>query len=119
VEDGYAVGTSEADVIGALERLHDLGAQDVVVSRAEEPALALVDDKGLDHHGAGDSQTAAMAYGLATRRSSEDLLRLGVAAGALNVTRRGLGSGTKADIEQLAGTVEVRSRDQISADPGA
>jgi 1-phosphofructokinase len=126
VEDGYALGTSEADLIGALERLHDQGAQDVVVSRAQEPALALVDDrclelrgprfKPLDHHGAGDSQTAAMAYGLATGRSSEELLKLGVAAGALNVTRRGLGSGSKADIERLVGSVEVRCRDQIWGD---
>ena len=36
------------------------------------------------------------------------MLALGVAAGALNATRRGLGSGQRVDIERLAEAVEVR-----------
>jgi 1-phosphofructokinase len=117
VEDGYAEGHSDAALIAGLERLRDLGAHDVVVSREGEPALALVEGqaievrgprfKALDPHGAGDSQTAAMAYGLASGQTTEDTLKLGVAAGALNVTRRGLGSGTKPDIEQLVNSIEI------------
>jgi 1-phosphofructokinase len=119
VEDGYAGGDSDSELVEGLERLRELGARDVVVSRAHEPALALMDDnawelkgprfEALDPRGAGDSQTAAMAYGLATGRATEEILKLGVAAGALNVTRRGLGSGTKADIEQLMDSIEVRA----------
>jgi 1-phosphofructokinase len=128
VEDGYAEGDSEAELIGGLERLRELGARDAVVSRREQPALALVEGRALrlsgprfeplDPHGAGDSQTAAMAYGLATGLASEELLKLGVAAGALNVTRRGLGSGTKADIEQLTANVEVGASDSVRGGAG-
>ena len=48
---------------------------------------------------------------MATRRSTggelEDALRMGAAAGALNATRRGLGTGTRAEIEQIAHTVRL------------
>jgi 1-phosphofructokinase len=37
-----------------------------------------------------------------------DALRLGMAAGALNATRRGLGAGTRDEIERLASHVVVR-----------
>jgi 1-phosphofructokinase len=70
VEDGYAEGDSEAQLVAGLERLADVGAQNVVVSREEQPALALVEGQvvevsgprfnALDPHGAGDSQTAAI-----------------------------------------------------------
>jgi 1-phosphofructokinase len=37
-----------------------------------------------------------------------ECLKLGAAAGALNVTRHGLGSGRREAIAKLAGAVEVR-----------
>jgi 1-phosphofructokinase len=37
----------------------------------------------------------------------ENALRLGMAAGALNVTRRGLGTGTRREIERLSAHVRV------------
>lgn len=37
-------------------------------------------------------------------------MRLGGAAGRLNVTRRGLGTGRQAEIERMAGLVELRPR---------
>lgn len=90
--------------------LLDLGAGAVVVSRAEEPGIALLGRElrpdgvreyalhgpvlsVVDHHGAGDSMTAGMAAALAHALDIEDCLRWGAAAGALNVTRHGLGTG--------------------------
>jgi 1-phosphofructokinase len=121
IKDGYAAGDSTAELRTGLARLRELGACDVVVSREDEPALALIGDRSVelvaprleafDPQGTGDSQTAAMAYGLASGQTTEESLKLGMAAGALNVTRRGMGSGTKTDIEQLAHSVEVRPFD--------
>ena len=67
----------------------------------------------------GDALESALADGIdLLKLSHEDLAdiaseqldspMLAVAAGALNVTRRGLGSGQRADIERLAEAVEVR-----------
>jgi hypothetical protein len=39
-----------------------------------------------------------------------------VAGGALNPMRRGLGTGTRDEIEQLAAHVGVRSRDSLGRD---
>ena len=51
---------------------------------------------------------AATGVGLARGMSVADALRLGAAAGALNATRRGLGTGTRQEIERLATHVTVR-----------
>ena len=77
----------------------------VIVSRAEEPALALLEDRlvqiigpefeRVDHRGAGDSMTAAIAAALARQQDIETALRLGAAAGALNTTRHGLATGER------------------------
>ena len=48
---------------------------------------------------------ACMAAGLGW----EETLRTGAAAGAANFLRHGLGSGSRAVIEDLAGKVELRS----------
>lgn len=49
-----------------------------------------------------------MAIGTARGLDLQYALRLAVAAGGLNVTRRGLGSGQRVDIERLAEAIEVR-----------
>jgi 1-phosphofructokinase len=62
----------------------------------------------MDPRGAGDSMTAGLAVGSASGMALDDTLRLAAAAGALNVTRHGLGSGQRDHIEQLAKHVEVQ-----------
>jgi 1-phosphofructokinase len=64
--------------------------------------------EALDQSGAGDSMFAATGVGLARGMSMIDALRLGMAAGALNATRRGLGTGTRDEIERMAAHVTVR-----------
>lgn len=64
--------------------------------------------------------SAALAVAAATGRSFEDGLRLAAAAGALNVSRQGLGSGRIDAIEEIADRVEVRDlrRDGTRRNPG-
>jgi 1-phosphofructokinase len=54
--------------------------------------------------------TAALAVGLATGMGVEETLRLAAAAGAINVTRRGLGTGTQREIRDLTDLITVRTR---------
>jgi hypothetical protein len=61
----------------------------------------------VNHRGAGDSMTGAIAAGMAAGLSPEEILRLAVAAAALNVTRHGLGSGDSEAIGRLAARVDV------------
>lgn len=107
------------DVVAVLASFVDAGARNVVMTRAKEPAIALVDGAvrvirvptlhEVDHHGAGDSLTAGAASALARGASMEDALRLGAAAGALNVTRHGLASGRRQEIERMATHVVISS----------
>lgn len=107
-----------AEIVSAIERLHEEGAANVVVSEGPDPALALIDGRLLevvgprfapvDPSGAGDSMFAALGVGLAAGLDTEGALRLAAAAGALNVTRHGLGSGHPPEIERLRGRVQVR-----------
>ena len=124
-ELGEATGghvKSEAKVVERMRKLRGEGARNVLVSRSEEPALALVEDRVLsvagpqfdpfDPLGSGDSMFAAVAVGLGSGAGFERALRLAVAAGSINVTRHGLGSGTREDIERIVEHVEVRELSQ-------
>lgn len=61
----------------------------------------------MDEHGAGDSMFAGVAIGIGAGLDPEVAVKLGVAAGALNVARRGLGSGHLREVSSLANRVRV------------
>ena len=118
VHDGLAPSREEGDLIAALETLHRRGAESVLISRAERPALALDPDgrrlglrgprvEALEPRGTGDSMFAALGAVLAEGRELDDALRLAMAAGCLNATRRGLGTGSRIQIEQLSRHIEI------------
>jgi 1-phosphofructokinase len=116
VADGHARGDDPHELIAAMRTLQQAGAARVVVTRADQPALALADRvvtvapprvHAVDPRGAGDSLTADLAMALASGADWEDALRYGAAAGALNSARRGLGTGTRDEIERLAAHVRI------------
>lgn len=116
--DGHITTDSIAEIVACLERLAAAGADVVIATRAERGALMLADGclstaeppvvQAVERRGAGDSLTAALAAALARGLPLGDALRLGTAAGALNVTRRGLGTGGRSQIERLAAHIAVR-----------
>jgi 1-phosphofructokinase len=116
--DGRAASSDVDEIVGAAERLRAAGARNVVVSRRSLPAVAILGGQvfevegpklePLEERGAGDSMTAGIAAGIARGRGLDDAVRLGAAAGALNVTRHGLGTGQRDEIERLAEHVHIR-----------
>jgi 1-phosphofructokinase len=127
VDDGLLSGKDEAAVLTAIAELRRRGAAAVVVSRADQPALAVSEAGALrassprllavDHRGAGDSMTAGLAAGLHRGLSPAETLRLGCAAGAANVTRHGLGSATDTLVDRLLERVDVEEID-LAAESG-
>ena len=125
VEDGWASDDGDADVVGGIERLSAAGAVGVVVSRAAGGAIALLDGELLravgpemavvDPAGAGDSMTAALAFARVAGTPAADALRHAVAAGSVNVTRHGLGSGDAAAIALLAANVQIEAIERSRA----
>ena len=119
VEAGLARSAGEDDLLDALDALHDAGADTVLISRGEQPALVLDGVAGrylelsgprvepLEPRGTGDSMFAALGASLARDRRLDVALRLAMAAGALNATRRGLGTGTREQIERLSRHIEI------------
>jgi 1-phosphofructokinase len=122
VWEQYAASDRREEIIAGARRLHAAGARRVLVSRGSAPAVLIDGDanaepvelippvfEALDERGTGDSMFAATGVGLARGMGMIDALRLGMAAGALNATRRGFGTGTRDEIERLAAHVTVRA----------
>ncbi|WP_182113352.1 MULTISPECIES: 1-phosphofructokinase family hexose kinase [unclassified Actinotalea] len=97
----------------------------MVVSRAAEGTLVVTREGAwqvtappvstVDHRGAGDSLTAAVTVGLGRGLELLEAVRLGAAAGALNVTRRGLATGHRDQIERFVERVTVEPLEEGAA----
>lgn len=115
-DDGWSMG-DEQQAVEAARELQKRGASTVVVSRAGDPAIACIEGDVVrivppslavvDHKGAGDSMTAGMTVGHLLGLTRIEAIRLGTAAGAGNVTRRGLGSGRAELIAELSELVKI------------
>ena len=116
--DAVGCGPDDPDgQVAAIQNLRARGADIVVLTRGPAPALVVLDDEVLeirvpvfearDPHGTGDAMFAAVCAEFALGRDIRRALRTGAAAGALNATRAGLGTGNRPDIERLASAVEI------------
>lgn len=124
--DGLVDETSATELARAMHELRAQGAGAVIVTRSSEPLL-LLDDHGVvevslprleenEARGAGDSLTAGVVAALTRGDALREAVRLGAAAGALNVTRHGLGTGDADAIAQLRESVQVHDLPQFDAD---
>jgi 1-phosphofructokinase len=112
---------TEERMRGAMEKVLEAGAGAVIVTRAGDPALAMRDGRVWEltppkfergaREGCGDSMMGTLAATIAAGREWEDVLRTSAAAGAVNFLRHGLGTGSRAVIEELAPRVGLRELD--------
>ena len=117
LRDGWAKGDSVNAIAEGIRRVRRAGAGAVVVSRSDRSTIAGYDDtlievrppqlEVLDGRGGGDSMTAALAVATSRGLGFEEALRLAAAAGSLNVSRHGLGTGRRDTIEEIAALVEI------------
>jgi 1-phosphofructokinase len=119
LDEGIAGSSGVDDLLDALDKLHGEGAETVLISRAAEPALVLDGARGryleltgprvetLEPKGTGDSMFAALGASMADGQELDVALRLAVAAGCLNATRHGLGTGTREQIQQLSHHIAI------------
>jgi 1-phosphofructokinase len=107
----------QASVIDTIRCMLDERAANVLVSRAADAALAYIENEAVqikmprlepnEFRGRGDSMTAERDTGLARELAMPDILRLATAAGALNVTGSGLGTGQRDEIERFSRRIDA------------
>ncbi|GAB3595444.1 1-phosphofructokinase family hexose kinase [Microbacterium tumbae] len=125
--DGLIADSSPASIVTAMRELRAEGARSVIVTRSAEPLL-LLDEEGAalvslppfeetETRGAGDSLTAGVAAGIARGEPLRRAISLGAAAGALNVTRHGLGTGDGDAIRALRERAVLSPLDDSGAPP--
>lgn len=117
--DGRIRENTTDQVITAMHTLNREGATTVIATRGDAALLLLADGalreimpptmQITDTSGAGDSLTAGVSAALAGGRPLLEAITLGAAAGALNVTRHGRGTGDAEAIEKLRRLVTVRT----------
>jgi fructose-1-phosphate kinase PfkB-like protein len=100
----------------ALAKIHELGAQQAVISLGKAGAVYSDNTRGwwaipprIEEHnpiGAGDALLAGVIYGLSQRMSGEDALRWGVACGAAAASLDGTAVGTLPLIYSLLENVQ-------------
>jgi 1-phosphofructokinase len=118
-------------LLAAAKRLRDGGAETVIVTRGEKPALVLHGDQALkltpphfEHgyrEGCGDAMMGALTAAWACGESFERSLEIGAAAGAANFLRHGLGSASREVVDRLVDsvTLEPWPREAASQPDGA
>jgi 1-phosphofructokinase len=109
---------TEARMRAAAERILESGASAVIITRAEQPAMVLADDRAWElipprfergaREGCGDSMMGGLAACMAAGLEWDETLTLGAAAGAANFLRHGVGSADRSVVEDLARRVELR-----------
>jgi 1-phosphofructokinase len=109
--------TELTDLVGTARRLMERGAERVVLSRGDDPAIAVDAEQVFeltappletaDHRGAGDSMTAALAIGIGAGDDWPSVLSRATAAGSANVTRHGLGTSWMSEVDALQPRVTV------------
>jgi 1-phosphofructokinase len=114
--------STPAELHAAVERLLRAGARSVVVTRGGNAAFAFSGEGAWEitpprfergsREGCGDSMMGAMAAARARGMAFEDSIALGAAAGAANFLRHGLGTGSRAVVEDLVRRVEMRRLDR-------
>lgn len=118
IADGLISEKTGGAIMAAMRELRSRGVETVIVTRESEPAL-LLDSEGFvevvtkrlevaDTQGAGDSLTAGVAAGIVHGETPREAITLGAAAGAMNVTRHGLGTADADAVRALRETVTVR-----------
>ncbi|WP_251856237.1 1-phosphofructokinase family hexose kinase [Herbiconiux sp. L3-i23] len=116
-DSGRLDGEDRADIVAAMQRIRDDGAEHVIVTRAHESTLVASPDgvrevhmpemQVVDTRGAGDSLTAGVTSVLARGGDIDEALEVGSAAGALNVTRHGLGSSQPEAVRSMMKLVRI------------
>ncbi len=117
LRDDRIPGTDRDALLRAMRELHAAGAERVIVTCAERPALVLRDGaiarvevprmEVVDAAGSGDSFVAATVAALARGEEFDEAVALGAAAGAMNVTRHGLGTADAAAVRALRRRVRI------------
>lgn len=116
-DDRVDDGDDEAQLVAAARQLRESGISLVAVTRADAGSI-VVGDAGawrvsapqlepVDTRGAGDSYGAGVAAVLANGGGHDEAIRMGAAAGAVNATRRGLGTGDAEAIRAIAAQVQL------------